>query len=236
MPETRRYAFYFVPTADSDLYRFGASVIGYDCHTGVEVPYFAQASEWPRPWADVARDPRQYGFHATLKAPFRLAPPFDEQQLFEALGAFASTPREIPIIDLVVRSMGSFVAFMPSRRSDALQRLAADCVETFDRFRAPLAVADRSRRIAAGLTDAQIKNLDRWGYPYVFDEFRFHMTLTGSLKGPDLGAVLALLEGAWLERGCAQPTVIESVTILRQDAAGTPFRTMSTWALRGQSI
>ena len=29
-----RYAIYFVPPANSDLHRFGAGFLGYDCYTG----------------------------------------------------------------------------------------------------------------------------------------------------------------------------------------------------------
>jgi hypothetical protein len=35
--------------------------------------------------------------------------------------------------------------------------------------------------VAAGLNQSQVANLDRWGYPYLFADFRFHMTLTGKV-------------------------------------------------------
>jgi hypothetical protein len=50
-----------------------------------------------------------------------------------------------------------------------------------------------ARRRAAGLTPAQERNLIEWGYPYVLDEFRFHLTLTGSLADPEAEAAMAAL-------------------------------------------
>jgi hypothetical protein len=45
--------------------------------------------------------------------------------------------------------------------------------------------------------------LDRWGYPYVMEEFRFHMTLTGRLDSTCRWGVVDMLRarfaaGAWL--------------------------------------
>src|SRR5262249_49521341 len=45
-----RYALYFVPPADSALYRFGAGFLGYDCYTGERLRHpqdiALTASEW----------------------------------------------------------------------------------------------------------------------------------------------------------------------------------------------
>jgi hypothetical protein len=39
MIEAARYAIYFIPSAESGLYRFGRAALGYDCYTGEEVPF-----------------------------------------------------------------------------------------------------------------------------------------------------------------------------------------------------
>ena len=49
-------------------------------------------------------------------------------------------------------------------------------------FARPPGAAELERRRKAGLSAAQEKMLLRWGYPYVLDEFRFHLTLTGRLQ------------------------------------------------------
>ena len=65
--------------------------------------------------------------------------------------------------------------------SAALQALADACVEQLDRFRAPPSDAELARRRRASLTPRQDAMLVRWGYPYVFDTWFFHMTLTRRL-------------------------------------------------------
>ena len=176
-----RYAIYFVPPADSDLYRFGASVLGYDCYTGEDVSPSTDLAEWvDRPAA--VRVPRQYGFHATLKAPFRLAPGMHERSLIEAFESLARKTSAIASVRLVIQTVKSFVALVPKTPCEALSSLASTCVAEFDEFSAPLTSKERSRR-NVGLTEREAFNLDRWGYPYVFEDFRFHMTLTGPLAG-----------------------------------------------------
>ena len=64
-----RYAMYFAAGADSALSRFGAGLLGYDAHTGDEVPFPDVALRVAPDWHDITADPRKYGFHATLKAP-----------------------------------------------------------------------------------------------------------------------------------------------------------------------
>jgi len=88
---------------------------------------------------------------------------------------------------LVVARIGRFVALVPGEPAPALQALADDCVRAFDRFRAPPSREETARRLKADLTQRQRALLERWGYPYVFEEYRFHMTLTGPLD-PDAAA------------------------------------------------
>ena len=97
-------------------------------------------------WHDLTRDPRKYGFHATLKAPMTLAPGQTEAELLAACEIFAGTPRPIPVIRPVVDSISGFIAVVPAEPSAELERLAADCVREFDCFRAPLTPEDRARR------------------------------------------------------------------------------------------
>ena len=68
-----RYAIYYAPSVDDPLWRFGSQCIGYDALTGAdsEVP---QTAAIPRQdWLAWTQEPRRYGFHGTLKAPFHLA-------------------------------------------------------------------------------------------------------------------------------------------------------------------
>ena len=220
-----RYAIYFVPPAESDLYRFGAGVLGYDCYTGADYP---RASAFSAPaWAELAREPRQYGFHATLKAPFRLLPAFGETDLAAELNRFAAIPRTLPAIEPTVQSLGGFIAIVADASSMAVDRLAADCVMAFDRFRCPPTPRERDKRLGAGLSRRQIENLDRWGYPYVFEDFRFHMTLTGPIAADRRGAILALLQARFNEINGGNPLAVTQLVLVRQDAGSAPFRVVA---------
>jgi hypothetical protein len=215
-----RYAVYFVPDAESDLYRFGSAAIGYDCYRAVDVPHLpAFASRVPE-WSELTREPRAYGFHATMKAPFRLAERAAERDLRVTLdrvaGEWGAAPSFAPRVSL----LGSFVAIIPDAMPAPLAGLANACVTAFEPYRAPLSVAERQRRLAAGLDARHTANLERWGYPYVFDEFRFHMTLTGPLpegRGRDIVARLSQALDAAIG---ARPIVVDRLVLLRQAAGG----------------
>ena len=109
------------------------------------------------------------------------------------LRSFADTPRPIPLIKPVVDSISGFIAVMPGKPSAELELLAADCTRDFDPFRAPLTPEDRERRNPSKLTPRQREGLERWGYPYVMEDFRFHMTLTGRLPDGRREPILAML-------------------------------------------
>ncbi|MDO8980420.1 MAG: DUF1045 domain-containing protein [Afipia sp.] len=232
MPQYPRYAIYFVPSTASALYRFGAELIGYDAYTGQPLPFVEGIAAEIEGWKQLTADPRKYGFHATLKAPISLAPSRTENELTAAMHEFARTPRSIPVIGPTVRSISNFIAIVPDGPCPELQKLAEDCVTVFDGFRAPLTSADRERRNVSALTDRQIVYLDCWGYPYVLEEFRFHMTLAGSLPADRLEPVTSILRKrfARLELKSAP---IDRLALLRQDGATSGFTVLAHWPLQG---
>ncbi|OPY99778.1 phosphonate metabolism protein [Bradyrhizobium sacchari] len=225
-----RYAIYFAAGADSALSRFGAALLGYDAHTGDELPFPREALQVAPDWRDVSADPRKYGFHATLKAPMALAPGKTEGELMAACAAFAGMARPVPVIRPVVDAISGFIAVIPAEPVEALQELAADIVRDFDAFRAPLTAEDRARRKPEKLSERQRDYLDRWGYPYVMEEFRFHMTLTGRLDAERRGPILAMLR----ERFAAlqlEALTIDRLALFKQDDAKGRFRIIGEWAL-----
>jgi putative phosphonate metabolism protein len=222
-----RYAIYFVPAAGSDLYRFGSSVLRYDCYTGEQVDPPAQLAADTERWRSLTEEPRRYGFHATLKAPFHLTADHAETALMEAVRSFADSGRVIPTITPAVDILSGFAALVPRHRDASVEALAAQCTTEFDRFRAPMSLRERARRLAAPLSPEQVENLDRWGYPYVLGQFRFHMTLSGPLPAHMQQATLATLRGSF-ERQCgSRPIAIDRLTLLKQDAPENPFRVLS---------
>ncbi len=132
--------------------------------------------------ARLTEEPRRYGFHATMKAPFRLDEKHSESDLLSALMHFSSSAAPVVIPRLKLHALGPFFALVPDEPVAALNQLANDVVVAFDRFRAPLSEVEIARRRPERLSEAQRHNVERWGYPYVFEEFRFHMTLTGPVE------------------------------------------------------
>jgi len=225
-----RYAIYYAPARDSVLDRFGAPLLGYDAWTGETLSFPDFATQTATDWQELTQDPRKYGFHATLKAPMPLASDSTETELLAACAAFAEKPRSIPVITPVVDAISGFIAVVPSTRSRELEQLAADCVIELDRFRRPMTSEDRARRNPASLTPRQREFLDRWGYPYVMAEFRFHMTLTGRLDAARRSPIQAMLQRRFSDLGITQ-LAIDRIALFRQDDARSRFRIMSQWRL-----
>ena len=230
MADLPRYAIYYAPPAGTDLDRFGTQLLGYDALNGVDLPFPDAAMEATPDWPDLTRDPRKYGFHATLKAPMSLAPGKTEAELLAACAAFAAAPRAIPVIRPVVGSISGFVAVIPAEPTAELIRLAADCVRELDLFRAPLGEEDRARRNPSRLTPRQREHLDRWGYPYVMEDFRFHMTLTGRLDTGRREPILAMLRSRFSATGL-NTLAIDRIAVFRQDNANSRFRIAAQYAL-----
>jgi putative phosphonate metabolism protein len=226
-----RYAIYYAPTPDHRLHAFGSQLLGYDAFSGNELPFPAGVAQAFADWRELTLDPRKYGFHATLKAPFSLASDQTERALYAACDEFAAMARRIPVIAPVVGSIEGFVAVIPSTSCTELTVLARDCVADFDHFRAPLTEDDRRRRNPSGLTASQRDNLERWGYPYVMDEFRFHMTLTGRLSAPRRDGVLATLRQRFAALDCAT-LAIDRIALFRQDDVASRFAVIGQFALR----
>jgi putative phosphonate metabolism protein len=230
-PGEPRYAVYFAPPAASALWRFGCSVLGLDVETGEAPPLPALRRFDAETWRDITAEPRKYGFHGTLKAPMALAPGSTEAELAAACESFADTARPIPVIAPVVDSISGFIAVIPAQPSAELLQLAADVTREFDSFRAPLSPEDRARRNPARLTARQCDYLDRWGYPYVMEEFRFHMTLTGRLESERREPVMAMLRSRFVATGLTA-LAIDRIALFRQDDADSRFLIVTSCDLR----
>ena len=225
-----RYAIYYAPAQGSFLDQFGAEMLGYDAWIGAALPFASGVVEQIPDWRDLTQDPRKYGFHATLQAPMPLNGR-RESELHAACADFARQPRQIPQITPVVNSISGFIAVIPEGRSTELEQFAADCVRAFDPFRAPLTAADRARRHPQRLTPRQLEYLDRWGYPYVMDEFRFHMTLTGRLDETRRETALAMLRERFARLKLTE-LAIDRIALFKQADAKARFEIIGDWQLR----
>jgi hypothetical protein len=191
---TPRYAIYFSPAVNTPLLRLGNEWLGRDPATNAvltpELPVTLNESEWKR----VTEAAAKYGFHATLKPPFRLADGVTLLEFRQEMKRFADAERLIYTPHLTVGTLGRFLALVLSESSPAFAALAARCVAGFDRFRKPETEVERAKRMHDSLTSAERENLIRWGYPYVMDTWKFHMTLTCSLEQEPFTRLRAHLE------------------------------------------
>jgi putative phosphonate metabolism protein len=220
-----RYAVYYAPAADDPLARRAAAWLGRDAFTGEAVERPALAGLDGLDLDAITKSPRDYGFHATLKAPFELAPDRSEAELVDFAEDFAARQPTFTA-PLGVAFLGRFIALRLTADTPGMHALEAACVRDFDAFRAPISDFDLARRRKARLTPEQDERLVAWGYPYVFEDFRFHMTLTEAARDPTTGARLvealqahfADLEG---------PHRFDSVALFKQDDRAAPFHVLA---------
>lgn len=226
MKEFSRFAIYWRPDP-GPLADFGARWLGWDPATGQE----AEHPNVPLDVAGITATPRKYGLHGTIKPPMRLADGYDPDDLIPALDALAAKLAPVQMPGLVLSRLGGFLALVPEGDSAPLATLAGQVVRALDPFRAPAGQAELTRRRAAGLTPAQEQNLTRWGYPYVMEEFRFHVTLTGRLTEDDARVAQAVL-APMLALIKLRPFRVGALTLLGEDGAGR-FHDLHTAPLLG---
>jgi len=175
-----RYAIYFIPEPETALAILGSALLGRDSETGKNIPQTSLAGFSQQSLHALTADARHYGLHATLKAPFFLKKGMTEHDLLLAAARFVVGREHIIMSRLELAQIDSFFALVPPREGP-INTLAADAVTFFEPFRAAPSEQELARREAQKLTGRQKALLAEWGYPYVFDEYRFHITLTDKL-------------------------------------------------------
>ena len=225
-----RYAVFWAPPSGSGLARFGAAWLGWDAGAGCEVAQPDVAL--PRPLDQVTRTPRRYSFHGTLKPPFRLAEGAGAAALDQATRELAARIPPATAPGLTPSTRLGFLALMPGGPAPALDALAAACTRDLDRYSAPPGAAELAERRDRVLTPRQEANLTRWGYPYVLDDFRFHLTLSGRLRP---GEAAALIEAATALAAPHLAPVLEldGICLYGDPGAGAGFRLLRRYPLSG---
>lgn len=231
MPE--RFALYYAPAPSSALWRHGSIWLGRDAATGATLDADIGGLDPERRHA-VTHAARRYGFHATLKAPMALDATLEGKDLDRALAAWAAAHAPVTVGRIVLKPIGGFLALVPERQSEALTAFAGRVVADFDGFRAPLSAEDRARRHAsAALTPRQAELLDRYGYPYVMEEFLFHMTVCDSVEGAVQAEVMAAAE-RWFAPVLAEEIVLDRISLFHEAEQGAPFLRRRDYLLTGE--
>lgn len=219
---TRRYAIYFAPPEGSALEAFGRAFLGRDHITGEHVSQLAIEGFGDEALLNITRSARHYGFHATLKAPFVLQDMCDAKGLRKAAERFAAERKSFEAAPLTVSALSRWVAFTLSKDSPEMRTLAADCVRVFDTFRAPLSESDIARRRKSGLSARQDEQMLTYGYPHIFDDFHFHMTLAGPMDPNEQDRLVQTLQPltATIE---TIPLQVDAIALYEQPDRQSPF-------------
>jgi hypothetical protein len=233
-----RYAVYY-DASGSELARLGAAWLGRDA-TRRDAPASALAQPVPRGltaerFHELTAEPRRYGFHATLKAPMRLAAGTDVDRLRAAAAEVAARHAPFSLEPMTVAKLGSFLALRPRDDSAALGALADDCVMALDVLRAPPNAGNPPRRHAAVLSPRQTQMLARWGYPYVLREYRFHVTLTGSLGSLNASEAMMVEQAARRHFAPALTGGVrfDAIALFEERAPGDPLWRIASFPLGG---
>ncbi len=228
-----RYAIYYAAAADDPLMQAGNAWLGRDPFTGGRLDQPVIDGLSPEQVRGLTTDPARYGFHGTLKAPFHLRNAQSESGLVAACEKLASTTAPFTIQGLEVNALGKFLALTPTGPEAALEAFASLCVRTLEPFRAPLDDKDLERRRKGDLSPAQDRNLVEWGYPYIFDDFRFHMTLSNKVEDAGAAALLKNAAVRYFAELTGRPRPMTSFGLYTEAERGAPFEVHTIFRLAG---
>ncbi|WDR07016.1 DUF1045 domain-containing protein [Devosia rhodophyticola] len=229
MPE--RFAIYYAPATTHPLWDRAASWLGRD-------PANKERHDGPVAGIDrnrllnLTQSASRYGFHATIKAPMALASGATRADLQAALERFAKTYAPVDLGRLQIGDLSGFLALVPTDPDEAIKDFAATVVEQFEIFRAPLTNKVRAARLADGLTPRQEELLDAYGYPYAFEEFQFHMTLTDRLA-PAERADIAAAANTWFAPELEAPLQLDRLALYHEADSGSMFTRIADFPLQG---
>jgi len=227
----KRFGIYFTPAEESSLARAAEQWLGRDIWSPacITTPYLPGISE--ERTRELLRPPRHYGFHATLKPPFRVAINTKEEQIMQRLTRFADNRKSFTLPPLQLQLMSDFFCLRPASDCRELFLLAAEIVQHFDDLRLPPTKDEFMRRRAAGLSSNQEMMLQAWGYPYVMNEFRFHLTLTGKTTEQEERDKLTLALSDFFPAELRQSVELDTLALFVEEDS-SPMYCLATFPLQ----
>ena len=224
-----RYAVYYAPEPDDPIWVLGSEWLGRDAYKGMNVERRIFASISNDQIDALTSSPRRYGFHATMKAPFELAADKSEDALLAKAQAFASSQSVFNVF-VAPLALGKFLALKLTEPSDQMTQLHTACVKELDEFRAPISEADIARRRKSKLTPEQDAYMLEWGYPYIFEQFRWHMTLSNKIEDNTVRDHLLKELQELFHDACLMPHPVSGIAIYKQDNRDAPFEIIDRFA------
>jgi len=212
-----RVAVYYAPATDDPLWHAAARWLGRDPATNAPVPQppIDGIAEW-------TADPRLYGFHGTLKPPMRLADGRSWDEFAAAVRDLAAGIAPFDLPPLAVADICGFLALRETVPCPALQALADLTIAALDDFRAPPTEDELARRLRGDRAPAEIAMIRRYGYPYAFGTWFFHLTLTRRLTAAEHVTIRPTAE-TYFAPVLGAPRRVADLALFTQAEAGAPF-------------
>jgi Protein of unknown function (DUF1045) len=231
-----RYAVYFTPRENTPWARAGSQWLGRCIYSGR--PYEPPIIEGmtAAEFRALTQTPCRYGWHATLKAPFRLAvnqQAVTEATLIDAIRELASSMRAFTLPRLKAGVFRNFIALRVDGDQKRINAVARTCVTSLHHFAHGLNEQDFKRMRHANLSAEQDRLLLQWGYPWVLDQFQFHMSLSGSIDGLDLETRWALLNAARTHFSIQENCRVDQICLFCEPAPNEPFVLIERFDLLG---
>jgi putative phosphonate metabolism protein len=218
-----RHAIYYAPAHSSPWWTFGASWLGRDeSHDGTP-PEFAAPMLPAAERHHITTQARRYGFHATLKAPFRLRAGVTPAELLARTRSLAQRLRPVTLSPLQVRRLGPYVVLVTPDHHTAASDLASACVIELDDLRQPLTPDEIARRQPATLDARELELLHRYGYPHVLERYRCHFTLTDPVNEAQAAQVTEAVSSQVDRLNAQTPLTLDRLCIFEEPAPGQPF-------------
>jgi putative phosphonate metabolism protein len=227
-----RCAVYFVPEVHSDWWQAGSHWLGRCAASGASYAPPDIHGVTPDEFQACTADPRRYGWHATLKAPFTLAKGQSLDALRTAMRELAGSLSAFDLPPLRVSTLGQFLALRPDGDSAHIHTTAAACVTRLHPLAQPLSEAELTRRRQARLTPEQDRLLLEWGYPWVLQYFQFHLSLTGPLDAVSPDVQTALVQAAQARFESLPVCRFSHIALFVEPQAGADFECVEQMALR----
>ncbi|PTB20987.1 phosphonate metabolism protein [Trinickia symbiotica] len=218
-----RFAIYYAPARGSLWWSAGCRWLSRDPESAETLapPLIPALAERGLDVPGLSHSPRRYGWHGTLVAPARAAAGVRFDDIVARALAWARRQRRFELA-VEAAALERFVAIRPATADGAaaIGALAADAVREFAPLREMPSEAERRRRLDSKLTERQRELLDRWGYPYVLDEFRFHMTLSDSIDSEHRQILIDWWRARLPDLG---PLSVDGAALFVEPRPGEPF-------------
>ncbi len=229
--DTARFAIYFAPEIGSNLHTIGSQWLGRDSSSGQSIKQPNIKGISSNYFFSVTKTPRLYGFHATLKAPFRLNKRFTLKDLRSKIQRLSALSEPFSV-NLKVQKLGNFIALMMDPNERKMQNLASKLVKNLDQFRAPLHQEEIAKRRMSNLTNSEDENLLAWGYPYVLNDFRFHMTLTERIQYRSDQEFIINAASSHFSKSLDTAIMVNSVSLFFQENSKANFLQIEQFPLK----